>query len=553
MKSYINRLFSVLCVGVLIGMASCVGDLDVKPSDPNQDTADKFADDPDTSIRQVMEKCYSSLAVSGQGGRDGGSDISGLDGGTSQYFRTLFMLNEFTTDESKWIWADEGVIDLNTNTYGANNANIYGTYSRIYVHIAVCNEFLRLVNNLDYYGIVPSAELQANIEQWKLEARALRAYSYYNALDLFRNPGFVSEADPAGTLPVQYKAPQMFAWLEAELKELVDAFPASQPIYGRVGKDGVEALLARLYLNAQVYIGEDRYADCAARCQNIIARHQGGGFKGSGLANNYFGLFCGTNDQYMPGGSNTAQNEILWGVPYEQTYLQTYGGTMFLCAAAYAEGKIAVDGFEMDPKEYGLNASWKCMHATSAFADKFENEPGDIRWSKWCKEDRGFNKANTTFSAFNDGYAVVKFTNLNEEADGTLTVPATLPGAPDTDLPIIRLADIYLMYAECAARGKADTGTGLTYANYVRERAGVSAWSSLNLDNILDERCRELYWENVRRTDLVRFGKYTGSAYLWPWKGNDVNGASISDRYNIMPIPNNVMTDGTNFEQNTGY
>ena len=74
-------------------------------------------------------------------GPDGASDISGLDGGTSQYTRALFMMNEFTTDESKWIYADAGVVDLNTNTWGNGNANVFGTYSRLYVHIAICNDF----------------------------------------------------------------------------------------------------------------------------------------------------------------------------------------------------------------------------------------------------------------------------------------------------------------------------------------------------------------------------------------------------------------------------
>lgn len=553
MKSYINRLFSVLCVGVLIGMASCVGDLDVKPSDPNQDTADKFAADPDTYLRQVMARCYSSLAVSSQGGESGSADLAGLDGGYSQYERALFMLNEFSTDEVKWIWPDEGVYDLNTNTAGTNNANIYGTYSRFFVHISVCNEFLRLVNNLGYYGIEPSAELQANIEQWKVEARILRAYSYYNLLDLYGNVGFITDEQEAGARPVQTPRAELFAWLEKELIACVDAMPATQPIYGRVGKDAAEALLARLYLNAEVFAGTNRYADCATRCQNIIARHQGGGYEGSGLAKNYLGLFAGTNDRYMPGGSNTAENEILFGVPFESTNLRCWGATMFLEAAAYHKATWESDGFQMNPLDYGLNASWQCMHATSALSEKFEANPEDLRWSMWCKEDRGFFKENTQFSAFNYGYAAIKFTNLNEEADGSLVAPASAPAFPDTDMPIIRLADVYLMYAECAARGNADQATGLKYANYVRGRAGVTAWTSLNLDNILDERARELYWENVRRTDLVRFGKFTGGVYNWPWKGGDVNGVAIPAHMNLYPIPSKVLADDNSFVQNPGY
>ena len=148
MKSYINKIFSVLCVALMLGMSSCIGDLDLLPNDPNQLTPDKFKENPELYLSQAMAKCYSGMAVSGQGGPNGESDISGLDGGTSQYTRALFMMNCFTTDESKWIWPDVGIIDLNTNTWSAGNANIFGTYSRLYVHIAICNEFLRLVNNL---------------------------------------------------------------------------------------------------------------------------------------------------------------------------------------------------------------------------------------------------------------------------------------------------------------------------------------------------------------------------------------------------------------------
>ena len=155
MKTIINKLVIALAMLVALGTTSCVGDLDLLPNDPNQLTPDKFQENPEKYIMQVMAKCYSSLAVSGQGGPNGSSDISGLDGGTSQYTRAIFMLNEFTTDEAKWKWPDEGVFDLVTGTWGKGNANIFGTYSRMYVHIAVCNDFMRLVapKNLSDLGI----------------------------------------------------------------------------------------------------------------------------------------------------------------------------------------------------------------------------------------------------------------------------------------------------------------------------------------------------------------------------------------------------------------
>ncbi len=536
MKSYKNKIFTVLCATMALGATSCVGDLDLMPNDPNTTTAGNLTEE---QYEGVLAKCYSGMAVSGQYGPDGGSDISGLDGGTSQYTRGIYMLNEFTTDESKWIWADEGVFDLVTNTWSKGNANIFGTYSRMYVHIAICNDFLRLVNGDEKYSSMA------------LEARALRAMSYYNIVDMFGKGGFITEADAPGTSPVQKSRKELYDWLEAELKDIVANMSDETPKYGRVGKDGVEALLARLYLNAEVFTGTPAYDKCAQTCENIIARHKGAGFKNSGLAHNYLWLFCGDNDVYMPGGGDV--NEILWGIAYDAVQTQPYGGTAFLCAAAYKT--VNENGVYMNCEDYGLNQQWGCMHATPEFSDKFAAAPQDIRWSMWCKEANGFKKENTKFSEFTDGYAVVKFTNLlrDNAATGSMKV-GEITKFPNTDLPLIRLADVYLMYAECALRGAADMTKGLEYVNYVRERAGVPAYTAidLTLDEILDERCRELYWENVRRTDLVRFNKFC-KGYNWSWKAGVANGADFPEYMNVFPIPSNVIASQPDFQQNTGY
>ena len=540
MKLY-NKILSAIGVAILIGSTSCVDDLNLKPNDPNQIT-----ELTDAELPLAMMKCYSSLAVSGQGGPNGSSDISGLDGGTSQYTRALYMLNEFPTDEVKWIWKDAGVIDLNTNTWGPDNPNIFGTYSRLYVHIAVCNNFLRITQGTT----------DATIQQYRLEARALRAFSYYNVIDLFGGGGFADENMQYGVNPVYKTRLELYNWLEGELTDLVSKFPTSTPNYGRVGLDGVQALLARLYLNAKVFTGGqvNGYADCSKQCAQIIARHSGSGYMSSGLANNYLGLFCGTNNAYMPGGSKPAQNEILWGIPYDATYIEAYGGTMFLTAAAYTSKTLAADGYEMNPLNYGTTSNWGCMHSTSAFADKFT--ANDIRWSLWCKEAQGFKNDNSQYSKFEYGYAVVKFTNLNEDTNGQLVKPAAITEFPNADLPLIRLADVYLMYAESNIMGGVgDAGLALTYVNYLRDRAGVTSWtaSDMTADNILDERCRELYWENTRRTDLIRFNKFTGANYLWPWKGNNEKGTSIDTYRNLFPIPTNVLAAQPDFTQNPGY
>ena len=582
MKSYINKFLLGLAVVSMTGLASCVNDLDQAPQDPNKITSGDFGKDPKGYMGQVMAKCYSSLAVSGQGGPDGDSDISGLDGGTSNWTRVIFMLNEFTTDEVSWIWPDIGVFDLCTNTWSNGNGNLYGAYGRLYTHIAVCNDFIRQVND----GVFNVSDADVPIrDQFVLEARALRDLSYYYIIDFFGNGVRAWDDMAYGDTPEQVTRKELFDLVTADLEDVLANFKESG-IYGRVGKDGVEALLCRYYLNAESWIGENMYAKCWEHAQNIIGRHQGGGFDKTGLAKDYLALFCGSNDMFMPGGSLKDQNEILWGIPFQYPDTESYGGTMFLIAAA-------VSADNMPAVLYGITDSWACMHAREQFADKFSFVNGvsnDSRTYLWATEQQGFTKTNDEFSKFTSGYAPVKFTNCKAEANGTLprntytfktdTDDPDNPGEkltytfnwagkpevnglpdmsnkyPDTDFPIIRLADVYLMAAECALRGAGDRSKGLEYVNNVRRRAGVAPWfeGDYNLTNMIDERSRELYWENTRRTDLIRFNLFTGNTYNWAWKNNVREGASIGSHMNLFPLPADVVAYyGGKMKLNPGY
>lgn len=314
---YINKILTAGCLALGMGfaMTSCVNDLNVTPKDPNSFTWANVEADPDTYLPQVFAKCYSVLAVSGQSG-EGSSDMSGLDNGAGCYPRAIYMLNEFPTDETLWIWPDAGVVDIVTGTWANNNVNIYGTYSRLYIAIALCNDFIRqtLESGID---LTPAVRTDYNnVEQYRLEARALRALSYWYVLDLFGNGGWVDETMDYGDSPLPITRKDLYNRLTTELEAIIAAWPAAnaKPSYGRVGLDGVKALLAKVYLNAKVYTnGEvDGYEKCLNLCNQIIDAHKGSGFKSSGLANNYHALFAANNDQYMPGGSNSAENEILW-------------------------------------------------------------------------------------------------------------------------------------------------------------------------------------------------------------------------------------------------
>ncbi len=572
---YINKILTAGCLALGMGfaMTSCVNDLNVTPKDPNSFTWTNVEADPDTYLPQVFAKCYSVLAVSGQSG-EGSSDMSGLDNGAGCYPRAIYMLNEFPTDETLWIWPDAGVVDIVTGTWANNNANIYGTYSRLYIAIALCNDFIRqtLESGID---LTPAVRTDYNnVEQYRLEARALRALSYWYVLDLFGNGGWVDETMDYGDSPLPITRKDLYNRLTTELEAIIAAWPAAnaKPSYGRVGLDGVKALLAKVYLNAKVYTnGEvDGYEKCLNLCNQIIDAHKGSGFKSSGLANNYHALFAANNDQYMPGGSNSAENEILWGIPYDATNIQAYGGTRFLMAAAFVNATMADQKYYMSCLDYGLNDQWGCMHARAEFSDKFNST--DVRDDLWSKEAQGFTKENTEFSKFNNGYAAVKFTNLIMNADGSfpkadnskpIAVDNIAESAkvlnvnahPDTDLPVFRLADIYLMKAECYVMGgKGNADEAIAAVNVVRERAGASTWTNVTANDLLDERARELYWENHRRTDLVRFNKFT-SGYTWSWKGYVAGGTDMGSHMNVYPIPANVIAAQPEFGayQNAGY
>ncbi len=580
-KKYI--LFGVAA----IGLTSCIGDLDLKPNDPNLvDT-----NNPNFAANSLA-MCYSGIAVSGTNG-PGSSYIEGMDPGASAYLRLLFTLGEFSTDELVWIWPDAGVVDIVTNTWSQSNSILQGAYYRLLGHIAICNQYL---SNTAGATDIESVKLRS-------EARVLRAYSYYNMLDLFGQSSFTTE-ETLGEDPVQISRKDLFDWLEKELKEIVDGqLIAETPVYGRVGLDGAEGLLARLYLNAEVFSGEARWEDCQKRCENIIARHQGGGYKGSGLAENYLYLFSAGNEKYMPGGGNKAENEILFGIAYDATMTQSYGGSTFVLAATISNTHYCVR------QNYGCSAEWSCIRGISQMAERFYGLNNDVRDDLWLRGklpagvitdaqgkpvlDADGNEQKFDAEDYSDafigftgdwkttgGNAIIKVTDrrpkpetlndvnvpeeyrgwdFTQQADGTWTPNFGATPFSSTDWPIIRLADIYLMYTECYINGRVgNSQKALDYMNLVRGRAKAPelSFTDLTKKGIMDERSRELYLEGTRRTDLIRNGMFAGPTQtVWQYKGsiNSPEGTRIDEKFNLYPIPNAVLNSQPGFKQNPGY
>lgn len=526
MKRY--TLFSIAFVA-LMAITACVNDLDLLPPDPNIETSATLYDDP-SAWKMVLAKCYAGLAVSGQQGPAGKPDISDIDEGFSTYLRQYWNASELTTDEAVISWNDAGLKDYHNQNWSSTNPFITAMYNRIYYQISLLNEYIRAIN--DKIGGLP-ATLQADVTMYRAEARFLRAFSYWHALDMFGSVPFVTEADAVGAfMPSQISKADLFAYIESELLaiEAELAEPGTNE-YGRIDKAAAWTLLAKLYLNAQVYIGSARNTECITYCKNVI---------GSSYSIDpvYAHMFMADNEN---------SNEIIFPVEFDGNNTRTWGGMTYIICAA-------VGGTTMSAADFGIGGGWGGTRTTSAFVNKFDDPSGATDKRAMFFTD-GQSLEIADLSTFTDGYAITKFTNMTSTGSA-----GSNSSYVDTDFPVFRLADVYLMYAEAVLRG----GTGgsisdaVGYVNELRERAygnesGNIAEADLDLDFIIDERARELYWEGHRRTDLIRFGRFTGGDYLWPWKGGVAEGAATHERYNLMPIPSSDLGANPTLEPTPGY
>lgn len=536
----IKKLFLIIPALLLF---SCHDDLDQNPIDPDSFTEnDVFANA--TEAKGALAKLYASLALTGQEGPAGQPDITGIDEGTSQYSRMLFSLNELTTDNAVVGWGDPGLPDLHAMSWGAGNDFTTAMYYRLGQEVSFCNSFIDNAQKLTS---------NSEIETFIAEARFLRAFAYYNLIDLYADVEFTTVVSTS--LPEQSSRKEIFAFIESELLEIQDLLKESRANeYGRVDRVAAWALLSKLYLNAEVWTGENRYTDAITYSQEVInstySLHTTDA-NGNGTA--YDDLFLADND------SNGAQNEFIFGLNFDGNSSRTYGGTTFLVHAAL--------GGSMDASAFGVNGGWGGLRTTKALVNKFDysvtqEEGGDpISWndSRAMFYTDGQNlEINTIANTFTDGYAVTKFKNV--DSDGFAGVDEG-GDFVDTDLPLIRLAEIYLNYAEAVVRGGSggDIQTATGYINELRERAfggnsdGNISSSDLDLDFIIDERARELYWEGQRRTDLIRFGDFTSGSYLWPFKGGSQSGTAVGEFRQLFPLPSNIILINTNLTQNPGY
>lgn len=547
-------------------LSSCVGDLEVTPIDPSLDTPDKVLVT-EADYFALLAGCYTGFATSGYYGPNGGPSISGLDGGQSQYFRGLYHLNGVTTDEVVCGWNDAGMPELSKASWTADNTFIMSFYYRVLHQVAIFNEFIRKVNEAKIE--LPEAA------RWIAEARTLRAMCWLHAIDNFGSVPFATEDSSVGsTAPQQISRADLFKYIDAELTEVLagnDLYDYAQGDYGRANKGLAAMVLAKLYLNAEVYLGKAEGAGYYQKCADVLTPLVGK----YNLHTTSKGVYSAYEELFLADNHKCAE-EIIFAIQQDGVNTQSWGVTQYMIFAS--------TGGTMDAASLGISSGWGGLRTTPQFFDYFSDtdarclfftndvqkkaleklyaaeeekykkdvedgkNPEPLKTFEEWTEGKYHTKDIADMGKFENGYPLMKWKNMN--SDGT---PGQSNGFVDTDWPVYRYADALLMLAECELRGATISGSmnGKAALDAVRNRAGMAP-ITLNETNLLEERARELYQEGHRRSDLIRFGKYT-KGYNWAWKGGNVNGQDIADHFALFPIPTSDLNSNSNLEQNGSY
>ena len=553
-------------------LSSCMDDLDKGNINPNVDGT--------PNITGLYSKCYAGLIMEGN---DGNADFTIDDAGKSTLLRNLFNFNEVPTDEAICWWSDGGIADVGYNKFDPGNATLKNLYYRLMSNISYENHFL----SLDAAKAEPTKYA---------EVRVLRAYSYFLMLDFFGDPTFIdkisaetprqahayNEKFEEGKSYTRAELLQMgreflFGWVEKELLEaepnLLEAKAETSdtdPNYGRIDKGTCWLLLSRLYLNAGTYLNNDGqnnpYWDKALKyAENVItskyALFDDSKMSADAKANGYKPydlLFMGDN------GSNGSSCEALLPLMQDGEKTRGYGGSMFYVAALWDATMQTVTG-----KDAATTANtWSGMRVRPQFVEKFFTDPSVVV-NKSAKEIRNMNvddRAILWGKGNSDGARTLEIGDNDKFVKGIATPKwnnnYSNGGTPhdsynvDIDFFLFRVAEAYLNAAEAEMHLNGEgSAKAKKYIDALRNRAHAAVRASYTLNDVLDERSRELYCEGLRRTDLIRFNQFGGTqaTYKWELKGGSTNGTTFAKTNNVYPIPSSEILSNKNLTQIDGY
>ena len=541
MKMNIKNIFSAVAAAAML--TACVGDLNTVPLNPTDVTSETAYGADEAGYVQGLTKIYFQLVSNNT------QDLQVADGGASEFIRAFWSTQEVTADAAKCAWDDAWVNDLNNNTWKGDVLNdaVYAVYVRTLQGVTYVNEYLRQTSdaNLSLRGC--SDDVKEKVQGYRAEARFLRAFFYWAAMDTFGQVPFSTEDSPfgGGYNPPQTPAAEIFKFVESELLALAaegSDMPAAQSNYPRADKGSVLGLLARLYLNAEVYTGTERWADAKATCEKIFAL----GYK---LAPTHAELFRGDN-----GENPDAKGEFLFAASYNAEHTQSYGGTTYLTLSTLSGDDGAVN-------ITGINGGWAGNRVPYEYVAKwFEDVKGqnyetgayqytDKRAGYFYIKGRS-ESMEGNLNTFLNGWSCIKFNNVPHDVDPVdYAATAATKNFSDIDWPLIRLGEINLIYAEACMHAGGDASAQV---KALADRAGVSAPAKIDADFLLAERSRELMWEGHRRTDLIRFGKWI-NGYNWTFKGGNFKGQDLPVHFTVFPVPSTELSTNPDLNQNAGY
>lgn len=536
---YIKNIAPVALAALLgFSSTSCLQDLNQSIVDEQTNT--------ELDMTQYLAKVYGSLVLTGQQGAAGDPDMSQFDEGNSSFYRRIFEAEELCSDETIWTWqGDASIPELTNIAWNSSVGYNELTYYRIMYNVTLCN----------FYLDQTEGATDAQVTQNRAEVRFIRALMNYYFIDLFGKAPYKEHY--SSDLPIEKSRTEMFDIVVSELKAITDGTSGDQLAdycgdnanYGRADKTAAKMLLARLYLNAEVYTGKAMWNEAKAMAEEVLKSN----YKLNTTALNgytaYEQLFMGDN-----GENQNARQEIIFAVRCDGATSRSYGGSVYTIASCTGANA---------PDQSLASSQWTCNRARQALIDKFTSDgakmankeisvaefrqkAGDDRAMFFVNSDRTYStEEKTTFTA---GFSILKWNNTY--ATSGTPKDATFS---DTDLPLFRVAEAYLTRAEANYR-LGNTNEAKADLNVLRNRANAQPFEqSISERDIIDEWCREFYFEGRRRSDLIRFGLFTGSDYIWDWKGGVYSGTGVDKKYNLYPIPANELNANKNMSQNEGY